>query len=117
MAQQIIFHMAHEADWQAAQSSGLYQGSPDDLRDGFIHFSTAQQVAGSAAKHRAGQADLLLIAVDVTSLGPDLRWEGKSTDNLFPHLYRPLRVNEAQSVVPLPLGPNGLHQFPNFEGL
>ena len=102
--------MAHKADWEAAQDSGAYAGSPDDLRDGFIHFSTAEQIRGSAGKHRAGQADLLLICYETSLFGEELKWEGKVA--LFPHIYGKLVPAQANSARPLPLDENGLHVFP-----
>lgn len=107
---EIIYHMAHESDWTAAGETGAYAGSPDDLRDGFIHFSTAAQIRGSAAKHRAGQTDLLLVAYRTADFGVELKWEGKTT--LFPHFYGKLDPVHAATVVALLLGDNGQHVFP-----
>lgn len=112
MSNTLIFHMCKSADWLAAQGSGFYQGSGDDLRDGFMHFSTAEQVAESAAKHRAGVADLLLIALEAESLGDALKWEPSRGGQLFPHLYGALDVSKVESAVPLPIGEDGLHIFP-----
>lgn len=109
-----IYHLAHRADWEAAQATGQYAGSPDDHRDGFIHFSTAAQVAGSAAKHRAGQADLLLVAVDAATLGTALRWEPSGGGDPYPHLYAPLPTAAVARVDPLPLGADGRHAFPKL---
>lgn len=111
-----IYHICREADWRAARADGAYRGSADDLRDGFIHFSTAAQVAESAAKHRAGQAGLVLIEADPAALGPALRWEPARDGALFPHLYGPLPCAAARRVVPLPLGADGRHVFPALEG-
>ena len=112
MKSQFIYHMAHEAEWRAAQASGApYTGSPDDRRDGFIHFSTAAQIKVSAAKHRAGQKDLLLLTVDGTALGPALKWESSRGGDLFPHLYGPLPAAAVIKIEPLPLGKDGLHIF------
>ncbi len=83
----------------------------DDLRDGFIHFSTAAQVAESAARHRAGQDDLLLIVVAETA-SASWRWEQARSGDLFPHLYGPLPMDAVVGVHELPLGPDGLHAFP-----
>ena len=101
--------------WHAARRVGRFEGSPVDLADGFIHFSTAAQVRETAARHFSGQADLLLVAVEAEALGPDLRWEPSRGGALFPHLYGPLRVDAVRSVAPLPLDPKGQHLFP--EGL
>ena len=112
MTDQTIYHMAHAADWVRAQAGETYRGSADDLRDGFIHFSTAAQVAESAAKHRAGQPDLVLVAVDPASLGDALKWEPGRHDEAFPHLYSPLPTAAVVGAEPLPLGPDGMHKFP-----
>ena len=110
-----IYTMVRAADWRAAEAAGAYRGSEDDRRDGFLHFSTAAQLRASAAKHRAGEADLLLVAAAAAALGPALRWEeaaGGRRPGLFPHLYGPLPLSAARSVAPLPLGEDGAHRFP-----
>jgi uncharacterized protein (DUF952 family) len=107
-----IYHMAHRADWDAAQATRSYHGSPDDLRDGYIHFSTATQVERSAAKHRAGQRDLVLLSVDAEALGVALRWERAGSGDEYPHLYGALPVSAVRRVDPLPLGADGRHRFP-----
>src|SRR5205807_3849866 len=91
----------------AAVRAGRYDGTADDQRDGFIHFSAADQIEGSARQHRAGQKGLVLVAVEAERLGERLRWEPARGGALFPHLYGPLLPAEAASVKPLPLGPDG----------
>ena len=108
----LIYHMAHRGDWDAAQASGAYAGSADDLRDGFIHFSTGALIPESAAKHRAGQADLLLICCEAEALGDALKWERSRNGIDFPHLSRALDPAEAPWSVPLPLDAAGVHVFP-----
>jgi uncharacterized protein (DUF952 family) len=114
MAEQPIYNLCRRADWEAALVRGEYRGSADDRRDGFIHFSTAQQVRESAARHRAGVPDLLLLAVDPASLGPALKWETSRGGAQFPHLYGTLPVSAVKTVTPLPLGPDGRHIFPKL---
>ena len=109
---QMIYHMCPAETWAAAVAAGRYDGTEDDRHDGFIHFSTGEQVAASAQKHRAGQAGLVLVAVDAARVADRLRWEEARGGALFPHLYGPLDPAEAASVVPLPLGPEGRHLFP-----
>jgi uncharacterized protein (DUF952 family) len=108
----LIYKICPAALWRQAEAEGVFRGSPVDLEDGFIHFSTADQVKETAAKHFAGQRDLLLIAVDSDPLGAILQWEPSRGGALFPHLYAPLDVKDAVSVVALPLGPDGTHAFP-----
>jgi uncharacterized protein (DUF952 family) len=109
---QMIYHMCPAEAWEEAVAAGRYDGTADDRRDGFIHFSTGDQIAESARRHRAGQAGLLLIAVESACLGDRLRWERSRGGAPFPHLYGPLFPTEATSVQPLPLGPDGEHVFP-----
>ena len=111
----VIYTMLHVDDWATAQRCGVYRGSEDDRRDGFLHFSTAAQLRASAAKHRAGARDLFLLAVDAVALGDALRWEpaaGGKRPGLFPHVYAALPVAAVISAAALPLGDDGAHVFP-----
>jgi uncharacterized protein (DUF952 family) len=111
----LIYKIAPRALWQAAERAGRFDGAPVDHADGFIHFSGAGQVVETAARHFAGEGDLLLIAVDTEALGPALRFELSRGGALFPHLYGPLDLAHVRSVRPLPLGPDGRHVFPPLE--
>jgi uncharacterized protein (DUF952 family) len=111
----MIYHMCPAETWQEAVRAGTYRGTADDLRDGFIHFSTADQIAESARRHRAGQAGLVLIAIESAPLGNRLKWEEARGGALFPHLYGALNPAEVASVRPLPLGPDGEHVFPPLD--
>jgi uncharacterized protein (DUF952 family) len=108
----MIYHMCPAEAWEEAVAAGRYLGTEDDRRDGFLHFSTATQIAESARRHRARQAGLVLVAVEAGRLGDRLRWEPSRGGALFPHLYGPLFPHEAASVAALPLGPDGEHVFP-----
>jgi uncharacterized protein (DUF952 family) len=88
--------------WHEAERNGVFRGSEVDLRDGFIHFSTAAQVAETASKHFAGQSDLLLVRVDASQLGDALKWEPSRGGALFPHLYGELVLSAVTHVDPLP---------------
>jgi uncharacterized protein (DUF952 family) len=107
-----IYKICPAALWHDAERTGQFTGSPADIADGFIHFSDAGQVAETARRHFAGQRDLVLVAVDSEALGPALKWEPSRGGTLFPHLYAPLDVKLAKSVIPLPLGAEGEHIFP-----
>ena len=107
----LILKIFRRHEWDAFRRAGETVGAPVDLADGFIHFSTAAQVAETAAKHFAGQMDLLLVAIDGATLGDALKWEPSRGGALFPHLYAPLDPRAAVSVRPLPLGADGAHDF------
>jgi uncharacterized protein (DUF952 family) len=107
-----IYKICPRLLWEDAQRSGRFDGAPVDLSDGYIHFSTGEQVRETAARYFFGEADLLLIAVDPEALGRDLRWEPSRGGALFPHLYASLPMTAVRGVVPLPLAENGGHVFP-----
>jgi len=111
-----IYRIIRTADWTAAQSAGAFTGTAHDIRDGFIHFSTAKQAAETAAKHYAGLTDLLLLYVRADGLTAPLKWEKSRNDDLFPHLYGALPVAAVHRVEPLPLDhETGRHRFPELE--
>ena len=112
----VIYKICPAGLWREAEADGLFRGAPVDLADGYIHFSTAAQARETAARHFAGQSDLVLVAVAVAALGPALKWEPSRGGDLFPHLYGPLPASAATSVVPLPLGADGGHIFPPLTG-
>ena len=110
----LILKILRRTEWDAFRAAGQTRGAPVDLADGYIHFSTPAQVAETAAKWFATESDLVLGAVDPDRLGADLKWEPARNGQLFPHLYRPLRVEDVVWDKSLPLGATG-HIFP--EGL
>ena len=94
-----IYKICPASAWREAERQGIYRGSADDMRDGFIHFSTAAQVAETARKHFFGQTGLFLIEVDADALGDALRWEPSRNDELFPHLYGELDLGAVEAVL------------------
>lgn len=113
MSDTSIYHLADADAFTAALLTGSYEGTPADRADGFIHFSSAATVRESAAKHRTGKPNLLLLAVDPKDLGAALKWESARGGVLFPHLYGVLATSCVISATPLPLDENGLHVFPD----
>lgn len=111
----VIYKICPAALWREAEREGTFAGAPVDLADGFIHFSTAEQVQETAAKHFAGRDDLLLIAIEEEKLGPVLKYEVSRGGQLFPHLYAPLPLSAVRWVKTLPLGTDGRHLFPALD--
>jgi uncharacterized protein (DUF952 family) len=110
-----IYKICEREAWRAAEAAGAFHGSDVDRRDGFIHFSTAAQVAETAAKHFAGQSDLVLVAVDGEALGPALQWERSRGNDLFPHLYAALPLSAVRWARPLPDESDGRRAFPELK--
>jgi len=109
----LIYKIAPAKLWHEAEAQGAFKGSPVDIADGFIHFSTAEQTRETAARHFAGQDDLLLAAIDPERLGPALRYEPSRGGALFPHLYAALPMTAVLWVKPLLRGKDGHHLFPD----
>jgi uncharacterized protein (DUF952 family) len=110
-----VYKICGEPLWREAERSGVLSRVGVDLRDGFIHFSSAAQVRETAARHFAGGADLMLLAVDADALGPALKWEASRGGDLFPHLYGDLPLAAVRWAKPLPLDDDRLHLFPELE--
>lgn len=110
-----IYKICPSALWRAAEAKGRFEGAPVDFADGYIHFSSAAQVAETAVRHFSGQDDLVLVAVDPAALDPAaLRWEPSRGGHLFPHLYAALPLSAVAWVKPLPLAQDGTHRFPDL---
>jgi uncharacterized protein (DUF952 family) len=107
----LIFKILSAAAWRDVEAAGVFHGAAVDLADGYIHFSTADQVAETAAKHFAGQGDLMLVAIEPGRLGTALRWEVSRGGALFPHLYAPLATADVLWAKPLPLDATSRHDF------
>lgn len=108
----LIYKISPGKDWKQAEARGRFSGAPVDLADGFIHFSAADQVRETAAKHFAGQEGLVLVAIEAEALGEGLKWEPSRGGALFPHLYGELEMSAVRWVRELPLGADGAHLFP-----
>ena len=109
-----IYKIVPASLWQNAKDAGIFKGAAIDLSDGYIHFSTAPQAKETAARHFAGQSDLVLVAVDGDALGEKLVFEPSRGGDLFPHLYAALPLTAVLWEKPLSLGPDGAHQFPEI---
>ncbi len=97
-----IVKLLRAAEWAAFQRDGSFHGSPDDLRDGYIHISTPAEVPATAAKWFAGEVGLMALTLDADTLGEALKWEPARGGILFPHLYRPLNLDEIVTAAPVP---------------
>lgn len=109
-----VYKILDRPAWEAAQAAGVFEGAEIDLRDGYIHLSTAAQAAETARRHFAGRADLVVLELEADELGPALRWEPSRGGDLFPHLYAPLDPAWVRAVHEAPLGPDGAPWLPDL---
>ncbi len=109
----MIYKILTAHEWEQTQRKGRFDGSSVDHRDGFIHFSSASQVRETAAKHFAGQDNLVLLGIDETAFGPELKWEVSRNQESFPHLYATFDVEQVSTIAILRLDEHNQHTFPN----
>lgn len=110
----VIYKICDAEEWRRAEEAGEFAGAAIDLQDGYIHFSSATQVAETAAKHFAGRENLVLVSVKTEPLGDALKWEPSRGGDLFPHLYGTLSTKLVCDVIAMPPGEDGVHQLPNL---
>jgi Uncharacterized protein conserved in bacteria len=106
-----VFKLIRHDLWQQALADGVFKGAAIDLSDGYIHFSTASQLDGTARKFFSGQDDLVLLEVDLSEVADDLRWEPSRGGDLFPHLYAPMPLSTVRSERRLSVDGDGEMQF------
>jgi uncharacterized protein (DUF952 family) len=109
---EIIYKIAREPEWKDAQATGIFMGSADDKRDGFIHLSSAGQVNTTCDIHFNDEDNLFLVSIEVDALGPALKWEPSRRGENFPHLYAPLPLSLVHAVTPIRRGADGRLIFP-----
>jgi uncharacterized protein (DUF952 family) len=109
-----IYKICEQTMWSDAERDGVFGGSAVDYADGYIHFSTAAQVAATAGKHFAGMSGLVIVAVDAEALGPALKWEASRGGAVFPHLYGPMPLTAVRWIKPMRLD-DGRHMLPPLE--
>jgi uncharacterized protein (DUF952 family) len=111
----VIYHIAAAADWEQARKDGRYSMSTRGVtlaEQGFIHASTAAQVALVANKYYKGEPDLLLLVIDTDRVGPEIRWEDvPGSDAPYPHIYGPLNADAVIGTWPFEPGPDGEFSF------
>ena len=109
-----LYKVCSAQAWHDARRAGVLRGTPDDLRDDYIHLSTADQLAGTLGKHFFGQRDLVLLAVEEAGVRDRLRWEKARGGALFPHLYGELAASAVISVQQILLDSDGWYVLPEL---
>ena len=102
-----VYKIISRQEWDAAARAGAFNGAGVDLKDGYVHLSTAAQAPETARLHFAGREDLVLVRLDAERLGAALKWEPSRGGQLFPHYYGVLDPGLAEAVTPAPLAPDG----------
>jgi uncharacterized protein (DUF952 family) len=108
----LIYKIATEAIYAPARGAASFPGMPIDAKDGYVHLSTATQLAETLRLHFAGQSSLVLLAVRSTDLGDKLVWEPSRGGALFPHYYGDLPLSAVAWEAPLSVAADGSCALP-----
>ena len=105
-----VFKVCEEEDWETTKNNEFFAGSKNDLSDGFIHFSTPEQLKETLEKHFKSKSPLYLLEVETDDL--ELVWEISRNNKLFPHLYEPLPLSMVTKVYRILINADGKHIIP-----
>jgi uncharacterized protein (DUF952 family) len=101
-----IYKVLTGDQWAAAEAGGPVQ-APVDVKDGYVHFSTAAQLQSTLGKWFRGQRGCILASFDSDDFGADLKWEPARAGDLFPHVYGDVRAWQVRSLWLLETGEDG----------
>src|SRR5262245_34646996 len=116
----VIFHIARRREWDEAIAAGEYRRSTRDAsldEVGFIHCSTAAQVAPTAQRFYSDEPEpLVLLSIDVDRVDAEVVYENlDGGPELFPHVYGPLPVDAVVLVEPFIMNPGGPPRPPSVD--
>ena len=105
-----VFKVCEEDDWESTKNEDFFLGSKADRSDGFIHFSTSEQLEETLEKYFKLKSPLYLLEVNTDDV--ELVWEISRNNQLFPHLYSPLPLNMVSRVYKIFIDNEGKHIIP-----
>lgn len=112
MTDSVAYKVLTADEMATLERDGHFDGAPVDRDDGYIHLSTADQLAETIDKHFAGRSGLHLAEVDLDALGEAVRWEPSRGGQLFPHLYGVLTLKTVLAYGPLERDEDGTIRLP-----
>jgi uncharacterized protein (DUF952 family) len=113
MHDRVAYKILIPAELEQLRRDQVFRGSHADIRDGYIHLSTASQLLETLGKHFNGIEHLMLAAIDLARLGDSLRWEPSRGGQLFPHLYGWLTRDSVIAVAPVAKCEDGSLKLPS----
>ena len=105
-----VFKVCNMDEWESVKNDDFFEGSKSDQHDGFIHFSTSEQLKGTLEKYFKSKSPLYLLEIKTDGL--ELVWEISRNNQLFPHLYSPLPLNMITKVYRILMDDEGKHIIP-----
>ena len=111
---EFIYKVASREIYEASLAAGSFVGPPIDLKDGYIHFSSATQLGETIRLYFAGLGDQVLFQVAAAPLGEALQWEASRGGDLFPHLFSPLPMTSVSNMARLDVPADGIVTLPDW---
>ena len=92
MQTEFIYKILTKNEYEVFKKNDYYSGTEKDINDGFIHFSTKDQLIGTLEKYYKSEKNLILLKFPSNNL-KNLKWE-ESGKLFFPHLYSKLNTKD-----------------------
>ncbi|MEM9986117.1 MAG: DUF952 domain-containing protein [Bacteroidota bacterium] len=101
-----LFHLLTHQDWEKTMNRNNYQ-PPSLATEGFIHFSTEEQLLGSATLFFTQEKELVVLEIPEKRLQTHLKYEPAPDGRLFPHYFHALELDLIEKVHLLIRDPEG----------
>jgi uncharacterized protein (DUF952 family) len=111
---EFIYKICSHDAYRVFAKTGVFPGMPIDIKDGYVHFSTAEHLAETLRLHFAGQGDVVVFSVKTYDLGVALRWEASRSGQLFPHLYGELHIGAVGQYATVSVDTDGSVALPEW---
>ncbi len=86
------------AEWEVFEGKAEYT-TPSLDSEGFVHASqNTEQLLWVANRRFPEEARMLVLSVDTTRVGPEIRYEDGGRAQPFPHIYGPLNIDAVVEV-------------------
>lgn len=108
----LVYKILTEDVWSAAAAGTPVPTMPIDTADGFIHLSTATQLAETLSLHFKGQSGLILLTIRTSDIADDLRWEPSRGGRLFPHVYGQIPRSAVANIARVEVAEDGTCTLP-----
>jgi len=82
-----VYKILTEDEWNRFQATGEFSGSADDIRDGFIHLSTRDQIGDVIGRFFADRGPLHVVEFLAAGFPEGLKWEKLNSDETYPHFH------------------------------
>ncbi|NET32654.1 MAG: DUF952 domain-containing protein [Cyanothece sp. SIO1E1] len=109
---EMLYHITSAAEARIAEAQGWYEPATF-AQEGFIHCAFVQQILGVSSRYYAGQQGLVLLTIEPTAVGCEIRVENLMAGaELFPHVYGRLPWAAVPQIYDFPCDATGVFTLP-----